>query len=459
MPINKFVAWKKLFVFGPTFLLVTNGFANTPAFELSLKSAEERAVKTSHKLKSAGADHDAAVNQASSQFAFLLPKLTFQGNYQYYAQIPQVQFTPQMAVPFGLNNVFTVGPTLTYTLWDTGSSLNAYRGASKLTEARKEDLKSSHLQLLLSTRLSYLQVELAVEELSLISDSLALASAQYKDVKNRFVEGAAANLDLVVAKRSVLNYQMQFQQRQAELSVYFKDLLAMIGDISPEGMSHPGPAQMEGVKLILKLDSFQDLLKAERDLKIMEPDENQPQIRGRFFEVESLRYQASSQEGKLWPAVQLTGAVTYNQPNMPTAVGASPLQYWQESLGASVSMPLYLGDPTWRQTAAFRAQVVSAEERLNQLRIDLKTNFEKSNELLESLFERRKLAESDLSQSEEIAKLYYDSYKTGKVNLIDVQNANLQSLEAKVNAARIDAQILTQIMQLKAISGKEIPSE
>jgi len=157
--------------------------------------------------------------------------------------------------------------------------------------------------------------------------------------------------------------------------------------------------------------------------------------------------------------VQLTGAVTYNQPNMPTAVGASPLQYWQESLGASVSMPLYLGDPTWRQTAAFRAQVVSAEERLNQLRIDLKTNFEKSNELLESLFERRKLAESDLSQSEEIAKLYYDSYKTGKVNLIDVQNANLQSLEAKVNAARIDAQILTQIMQLKAISGKEIPSE
>lgn len=58
-------------------------------------------------------------------------------------------------------------------------------------------------------------------------------------------------------------------------------------------------------------------------------------------------------------------------------------------------------------------------------------------------------------QSEEAAKLYYSSYKAGKNNLIDVQIANNQALQAKVGAARIDAQILNQLILLNALSGEQ----
>jgi outer membrane protein TolC len=148
--------------------------------------------------------------------------------------------------------------------------------------------------------------------------------------------------------------------------------------------------------------------------------------------------------------IQLSAAVNYNRPDIP-----NPPSYWQETAGVSLTLPLYFGDASHHLGAEARSQAQAAEFRAEQTRLNLLRDYGKAREMLASLREQRKLAAEDVKQSQEEARLYYISYKAGRLNFIDVQNANNQALTASVNASRIDAQTLNQIIILKSLSSEE----
>jgi outer membrane protein TolC len=419
---------------------------------LHLSDAEAGALAHSPQLRSANADAEAASEQESALFAPLLPRLSLQGSYLYQANIPSATFPApiNLSLPFGQASSYSIGPTLGYTLWDTLSSLKAYHAASRSSEARREDLKSARIQLLLSVREAYTQVQLGLEELALISDSRALARAQDRDVANRYRAGAAATLDVVTSQRAVLGYEIQFQQRQALLSSELKDLLALLGQDTLADTTKPGPAGLEHVTLELRFDRLRELLAEDPGAGIQPPGDAQPRLRSAELQASALELQADSQRAKLLPTLQIGAQATVGLPNIPFAKVME-----QASFTANISMPLWLGDPTWHQASAEKLQAESATDRRDQLKLDLTRDFGKARELLSSLREQRELAARDVKESEQAARLYYVSYKAGKINLIDVQNANVQALGAKVSAARIDAQILEQLAMLRALSGDD----
>jgi outer membrane protein TolC len=80
-------------------------------------------------------------------------------------------------------------------------------------------------------------------------------------------------------------------------------------------------------------------------------------------------------------------------------------------------------------------------------------DYDKAIQLLLNLRTQQKLAQDDVEKSKDAARLYYQSYKGGKINLIDVQSANNRSLLSQVNAARIDAQIISELFLLQTLSG------
>lgn len=423
-------------------------------FALTLRSAEALALRTSNRLQSFIADTAAARAYETAQFTSLLPKLSFQGNYTYYGTIPLASFIPGQLFPFGNHNTYSIGPTLTYTLWDTFSARRAYDSANALRRAKELDRANAALQLLLSLRSAYVQVQLGLDELRLNHDSLNLARAQERDIRTRFNAGAASRLDLLNAKRSVLNYEIQFKQRQASLSSGFADLLALIGDQEDRDISRPGPSGIPHVTLVLRLDPLSKTLADESESRFFPPDEGQPQLKAQALQAESHRLSAESISAKRYPTIQVSGAFSLTLPNIP-----NPPRFWQESVGVSLTLPLFLGDPTPHLSAQQHYFFVSAEKKQAQLRMDLERDFSKAAERLLLLREQRGLAALDVSQSEEAARLYYSSYLAGRINYVEVQDANVEAFLAKVNAARIDAQILNQIYLLKAISGRETPRE
>jgi outer membrane protein TolC len=433
---------------------VTSALAQVEVFELSLKEAESQAIRSSNGLKAFVSDTESAFEQADSQYAALLPRLSLEGSYTYLSEVPNIPIPSPTPIPFGSHQVYSIGPVLRYTLWDTGASRKAYKGVSKMAEYRKESYKNQELQLLLAVRSSYIRVELALTELLLVNDSLELSRAEGRDVVVRFRAGAASRLDTVISQREILNYQLQFKQKQSELSAALVDLQAFLGARKVKDISHPGPPDLEGVTLVLRLQPLKNLISEEEKAEIPPPDDLQPQIRSQDLLAESALSLAESHKAEIYPSIQLSAKTSLDYPDGPVLERVN-----QNTISLSLSMPLFEGDRTKHLAAEKIKEAESAKNRRAQIWVDIHRDFDKSREVFENLREQQAIAGEDVAQSEKAAKLYYESYKAGKINLTDVQSANLQALQAKVNAARIDAQILNQLFILKALSGKEAGRE
>jgi outer membrane protein len=426
------------------------------SFRLSLQEAEQKALQTSNQLKSYESTTLMSVAAADSQFASLLPRLTANGAYGYTSNVPSIALPIpgfNATIPFGTNSSYSVGVTLGYTLWDTGAARRSYQGQSLLAQARDEDRKGARLQLLLSVRSAYLKVQLAMEELRLLNGSLELSRAQNRDIESNYRAGAATRLDRVDSQRDVINYELQFEQKQAELASDFKDLLALTREDPRGDFTHPGPADVPGVRLVLALDPLSETLRQASQWRFAPPDESHPQVRGQELLAQSSDKLADSAMSTLYPTVQVGATAEMVYPNV-----VLPERVEQNLVQVAVSMPLFEGDRTRHLAEERRMEADSARYAKEQDRIDLDRDYAKALQQLESLREQQRLSADDVQRSEDAARLYYQSYHGGTVNLIDVQSANNRALQAKVNAARIDAQVLSQIFILKSISG-ESPEE
>ncbi|MEI6805245.1 MAG: TolC family protein [Myxococcaceae bacterium] len=409
--------------------------------ELSLQNAEQLALQTSDRLKATEIDIDVVKEQENAGFSGLFPKLSLQGNYTYLSTLPSLAIGPPgtQKVTFGDHNNYSVGPTLNYTLWDTFASIKNFQALEKLKEAKKQDYAATKLQILFATRFAYIRVQLALEELHLVTASLELARSQQHDVQNRFKAGAGTQLDKLISNRQVLGFELQLKQKNAELALFSKDLTALLAINSLEDR---------------KLEPLQITLAHLKSIELSAPTKEQPQIKSLRLMTESLTSSASAQTAKLFPTVQLFASSTLAYPNGPVLN-----QINQNTIGLTLSIPLYIGDPTWHLAASKRREALAAKHRALQLQTDINRDFEKAHDMLSSLDEQKQLATEDVLKSAEVAQLYYSSYKAGRSNLTDVQSANNQALQSKVNAARIDAQILNQLVSLMALSGKEVSHE
>jgi outer membrane protein TolC len=282
-----------------------------------------------------------------------------------------------------------------------------------------------------------------------VNDSLKLAEAQNHDITTNYHAGAASRLELVDSERDVLTYQLQFQQRQADLSSALKDLLALT-DEHPADVSRPGPPDVRNVSLILNLDHLSKSLAELGAWSFSAPDENQPQIHSQELQAQASELLAVSQKDGLYPTVQVQARASIDYPN-----GVVLQHVEQNTFSVNLSMPLFEADHTRHLAAEHYKEAESARFRKEQLSTDLHRDFLRAQQMLDNLREQQKVAGQNVVSSQESARLYYASYRAGKINLTDVLSANLRALQSKVDAARIDAQILNQIIILKSISGGE----
>jgi outer membrane protein TolC len=433
------------------FLIAKTVTASPRTLTLTRAEAEQDALRNSEQIKSFAERTHAAQEQTDAQYSLLFPRITFDARYSYLTYIPEIPvFGDSFA--FGAHNNYAYGPVLTYTLWDTFAARKAYQGFSALTEARDQERRREALRLLLETRSDYVRVQESLEELRAVRDSLDLARSQNSYITKRTKAGGATQLDRVESERAIISYEIQFAQKQAVLSSAIQDLLARTRDRDVPDLSHPGPAGMENISLEVNFDSLQKTLDEVKDLLIPPPDESHPSIQSQELLARSAELQGASIKAGIFPVIQLRGGVHLQYPNPPVIE-----QKNQNQIALVASMPLFEMNRTYHLSEEKLREADSARYQEGQIRIDLHRDFGKGQDLLTSLLNQQKLAAQDVVKSSESARMYYDQYKGGIVNLIDVQAADNRALLSKVNKARIDAQIINQVDQLRALSGKEIP--
>lgn len=443
-------------VWASALLLAVSASAETPRLALSLAAAERAALAHSPILRGAESDWASAQAQVEASFARLIPEVSLGGSFQYQTNVPKVSLAPgSPAVQFGDHRVYSVGPTVSYTLWDQGVLRQAWRSQKAVAASQEAQRDLVRRQVRLMARVDYFQVQLALEQERSLLDSLRLASEQYGDIDSRFRAGAASRIDWLSAHQQVLDRRRDLRSAQADVASALRALLALTGqsqdvDLSaPLDARVPAPlaAQVGTPTLLVDVEAPESVergLEAEAKAPL---DANDPQLRVYEEQAESQRRLARSIAAGRWPQIQFTFHSYYFYPNTPLLEGA-----WQNTAGLGASVPLFEFGRTAQRARAQEAEADSAERRREEAYDELVRDWSKARDALAALRDEEAIDVASVEETAEIARLRYSSYKAGGSTILDVDTADVNAVQARVIAARTRAQALIQLATLASFS-------
>lgn len=120
-----------------------------------------------------------------------------------------------------------------------------------------------------------------------------------------------------------------------------------------------------------------------------------------------------------------------------------------------MAMPLFEGGRINYLRDSKMAESYGIEESRWQLQSDLDRNLQKAKAEVLGLRSQRDIAEAGVAEAEKVAKLTYNSYKSGKTSYLEVQSMNLKALEWKVQLATIKTQLLMQLSAIENLTGNK----
>lgn len=400
----------------------------------TLADAENRARESSPRLLAARSDATAAHEQARSLEASLYPRLSVDGSYRYVSQVPTLQVGQAPAQRMGDNNNYSLGPTISYTLWDSGASRHGYRSAHNLDLAKDQERLAMERQTLLSARLAYVQAQLSAKELELTEKSLKSALAQSKDIESRYRSGAAARLDALNARMEVSNYELRASQARADYASALAELVAFVGELPADTVLEPLAATTPSPASSLK-----------------EAPQEHPQIIAQRRFSEGLAESVGAQRAGYWPALQFQARTSLDYPN-----GSRPERIRQNTVTLNLSWPIFEFGRTSAAVAQKHAEAESARLRADQATRDLARDWAKARTRYENVCEQVKTTDRMLKEAQDLARVNLETYKAGRISFFEVESANLRLLDTEIRQARVQAQLVSQRQTLKFLEGEEI---
>lgn len=432
--------------------------AQPPRFELSMADAEAAARAHALDVKAAAEDSASAGASADAAFAPLLPRLTLDGSYRYQTEVPELPVVPgRPPQPFGSNRAESIGPTLTWTLWDEGALRKTWQAQRAGARSRDEQLRLVETQATQAARLAYIQVQLGRERVRLLADSVLLAEAQYADIEKRRRAGAASRIESLSSHQSELQRRKEFLSAQSDLSAALRELLRLTALGSGLDASRPidvrvstVPAGLAEPTVALAFDSLADtppaLAAAESEAGA---GDSHPAALVYARQADAARLTAGAAAAGEWPKVQVSGSIYYQYPNGPVNEYVT-----QKSAGVSASVPLFEGRQTARQVEASKRSAAAADRRRDLVVEQLARDRDDALSALAALRDQERLDATAVVEAEDLARLVYSSYLAGRSTYLEVQTYQLTALQLKVNAAQTRAQILIQLAELAQLGAK-----
>ncbi len=443
----------------PGFLLLAVNIqagVSTPHFVLSLEEAESRALAYSSVLKAAESEMKAAAEKADSQFGTLVPRLSLDGNYRYVTEVPTFQPSPASPkVPFGDHKNYSYGPLLSWNAFSSGQNHYRWKSAQSVARAQKNHFDAVQRQIRLDTRIAYFQIQLVLEQVFLLSDSLKLAQGQYKDIDLRRKAGASSRIDSLSAHQEVFNRSRELRLAQTELAGFLRSLFSLTGigsDIDPSipmdfRMAGSLPADVDFPTTFVQLDPIVNSEKKMEWAARTELDVDHPSILTLSESIEAARRTARALRGEYGPALSLLAKISRDYPKGPVLETIT-----QKTFSAAASLPLFQGGRILHDARAQDNRVEALKNERDQALLDLERSWNHAQDKMKGLRAQGLINEKSVSEAETLARLVYDAYKAGGATYLDVEKANLRVLQTKVIHANTRVENLMQLAILDSLS-------
>lgn len=422
---------------------------------LSLTSLVQKTLQHSPQVQAAKFAALAANNKAASVRTQRLPKLSIEGSARYLTEVPTLNLMPGREVPFGDNEAYSIGPVITWNAWDSGVVSSAWRSLDALAAATDSELDLSRKRLLLAVRLAYFKLSTIAEQTRLLADSVRVAEAQHSDIRKRRRAGAASKVDELQAHKVVLNYRSQLRQAQADLAGHLHELFALTGEKNPHNFASPlysktesrGIEELERPTFKFTLDQPEKLMALMQIDSPRRLDSKHPAVEVFDRQAEAQRQAAKSADASGGPKLQLFAKSTLDYPNGPNLENVH-----QNTLGVSVAWPIFEGGRSRKEASEKAALADAAERRKEQAALDLSRDWETAQGRIDSLKGQREINRVLTDEADQIASLIYKSYIAGRSNYLEVENANLRVLEARIQSVQTDANLLIQLAVLESLA-------
>lgn len=405
------------------------------------KDAEDLSIANSHTIAARRHVVQSAEDSAYAQQVKRYPQFGFNASSMFQSKVGQINVPALgMTQQVGSTTNWSVGPVVDWVVWDTGQIMNKARSLGKTADARGNALEYEVRQVLLGARAAYIGVQLAKEQVRLVSDALRLARAQYAYVQDRKKVGTADLFDLAVAHQEMMDREKDLEQAKGELAISKRDLVAALG------MDDQGPdadaIDVEPIGSVLTIM----LPRSSAPVDVV----SHPRVKELANTQDAYALASKSIMARYVPQVTLRGTSTYEYPNLGLN---ETIQ--QNKLMLNLSVPILDWGMVHRESRSQRHQASAAMEEKNQAVITLSRDVADVRERIGTTKRLRVVEAKSVRDAIEVANLSFSAYKDGKIIFLDVQKANVKALSVKVEAARNDASLALHIARLLALAETE----
>lgn len=424
-----------------------------PLFSLTLDQAAKIAIDNSNRLAAQRETAGAAREGADSAETKRLPQLGLSAQGQVLSKVGEIIPAVGPPVQIGDHYNWSVGPVLSWTAWDAGAIAKNAASLRRSADAERLAAEAVERDALMDSRMSYFGVLLASEQLKLAAEALAVARLQHRDVSERAAAGSASRLDLVSAHQEAMERERDVESAQAELAVQVRGLVAVLNlpqlpqPIAPVDKRVAGSLARSGIKpdLVLDLDTIPDVIASMRPRAAGDaPIDEHPAVQSARERTDAARMAWEAAKANHWPKVTVQGSSTFQYPNF-----AQLETVQQNQLTFGLSVPILDWGMISKEARSKKHKANAAMHELDETKTQLARDLGQTRDRAAILERQRSTVAAAAKDAAEAAKLVYDAYKAGEVIFLEVGRANLRALQAKVEAARTDAQLLTQFARLE----------
>ncbi|HAH31401.1 MAG TPA: hypothetical protein DCL44_03700 [Elusimicrobia bacterium] len=437
--------------------LMFSGIARAAEFSITLKDAEESALAASNQYKSARFSAAADAVAADAAGSLLNPRLSLEGSLRYNTIVSEMNLPAALGGPrkFGDNWNYSLGPSVSWTLFDGGALRYGYQSAGKLASARSAEAENFRRQAILRARTAYFQLQLSLEKVYLIGENLQLSLNQLKDITLGAKAGTRSRLDQIRASQETLDRRRDLLLARANLSSALRDFSFATGIGLPSDVSMPLDSRMAGrdyggvepASLFVKAELYETVLSRMLPAAGAAIGSELPAVKALGEAAQAYKASAGVYKAERLPRLTLGARSSFDYPNGPALYS-----FVQNSASLALSLPLFESGRSFEKEKESTLNAAAALEKRDEAALAAKRDFDKALDAYKAFMAEQYINIEAVDNAAEAAKLAYEAYKAGGGTWLDVESANLKELQIKTTAASTNAEILLRLAILDSLS-------
>ncbi|MFK7956686.1 MAG: TolC family protein [Lysobacterales bacterium] len=396
---------------------------------------------------------DVRVGEQNVQFARanLLPQVNLGASYTTRRDNPAARAP-------GAAERSTAGSATLNQLIYSESALSGYSQEKSLQQAREASFASDRLDRVLDTTTTFLQALRATNQVKIQQDNLGLTKTNLELAKDRVQAGSASNADVYRWQARLATARSAVLSAQAAQSQSFDALNRLLNQ--PIGTPLRLRIPDKGTPFPITTQDFDQLINNPRrfawfvDFNVNLGLQRSPALAQIDGQLRAVQRDVVARRRAYWaPDVSLQAR--YNDAINASGIGSGTdfdeLNDWSVSLNAS--WPLF--DSGARRSQLARATLqerqLATQREATAQRVEQNVRFAMHN--ASASYANIELSESGALASRQNLDLVSDAYRQGAVSIIDLLDAQNQSLQADLSANNAVHDFLIDIMNLQRATG------